>query len=86
MKNATTVTSKGQITIPKPIRDRKGIAPGTRLEVTEQGDEIVLRKASRKKGRRAGRDAVFEAYLQRVRGTMDIGMSTDEYMELLRGE
>lgn len=69
MKNATTVTSKGQITIPKPIRDRRGIAPGTRLEVSEQGnDEIVLRKAARKKSRRGGRDAEFEAYLQRVRG------------------
>jgi bifunctional DNA-binding transcriptional regulator/antitoxin component of YhaV-PrlF toxin-antitoxin module len=25
---ATTVTSKGQVTIPKPVRDRLGIKPG----------------------------------------------------------
>jgi AbrB family looped-hinge helix DNA binding protein len=81
----TKVTSKGQVTIPKHIRDRKGIAAGTRLEVTERGDDIVLRKAVRaKKDRR--RDTAFEAYLDRVRGSMKLGMSTDEYMELLRGE
>lgn len=82
----TTVRTKGQVTIPKPIRDRKRIAAGTRLEVIEQGDDIVLRKASRPKQGKRARDAEFEAYLERVRGSLDIGMSTDEYMELLRGE
>lgn len=34
-----TVTSKGQVTIPKAIRDRAGIEPGTRLrfEVAKKG-------------------------------------------------
>jgi AbrB family looped-hinge helix DNA binding protein len=81
----TKVTSKGQVTIPKHIRDRKGIAAGTRLEVTERGDDIVLRKAVRAK-KDSRRDMAFEAYLDRVRGSMKLGMSTDEYMELLRGE
>jgi AbrB family looped-hinge helix DNA binding protein len=85
--NATTlVTAKGQVTIPKHIRDRKGIAAGTRLEVVERGGEIVLRKPRRATSRRAARDEEFEAYIERVRGSMDIGMSTDEFMELLRGE
>jgi antitoxin PrlF len=81
----TTVTSKGQITIPKPIRERKGIAAGTRLAVSEEGDDIVLRRAGRPR-RGSRRDATFDAYLERVRGSMRLGMSTDEYMELLRGE
>ena len=81
----TIVTSKGQITIPKQIRDRRRIAPGTRLDVTEQGDDIVLRKSDRVRKAR-GKDAEFEAYLERVRGSMKIDMSTDEFMELLRGE
>ena len=85
-KGTTRVTSKGQVTIPKHIRERKGIAAGTRLEVAERGDEIVFRRAGRTKRYRSKRDEVFEAYLQRVRGSMDIGMSTDEYMEFLRGE
>jgi antitoxin PrlF len=81
----TVVTSKGQITIPKQIRERKRIAAGTRLEVTEQGEDIVLRRSRR--GRKArGKDAEFETYLDRVRGSMKIDMSTDEFMELLRGE
>jgi AbrB family looped-hinge helix DNA binding protein len=29
---ATTVTSKGQVTIPKPVRDRLGIKPGNAVE------------------------------------------------------
>jgi len=28
----TTVTSKGQVTIPKPVRDRLGIEPGIAVE------------------------------------------------------
>ena len=86
MTGTTRVTARGQVTIPKHIRDRRGIAAGTRLEVAERGDEIVLRKAQRATNRHGKRDKEFEAYIERVRGTMDIGMSTDEYMELLRGE
>ena len=85
MPNTTRITSKGQVTIPKHVRDRRSIAAGTEFEVTERGEEIVLR---RREGASAGlsRDAEFEAYIERVRGTMNLGMSTDEFMELLRGE
>lgn len=38
-----TVTSKGQIAIPAPIRKRLGIHQGTRLYVEERGEEIVLK-------------------------------------------
>jgi AbrB family looped-hinge helix DNA binding protein len=86
MANSTTVTSKGQVTIPKHIRDRHSITAGTRLEVAERGDEIVFRKAKKKPMPAESRDPEFEAYLNKFRGTLDLGMSTDEYMELLRGE
>ena len=82
----TLVTSKGQVTIPKQIRERKGITAGTRLEVSERGEEIVLRQARLRKPRRGQTDPELAAYLERVRGSMDIGMSTDAFMELLRGE
>lgn len=40
----STVTSKGQITIPKAIRDRFGLSEGTVLEfVVEEDGKIVLR-------------------------------------------
>ncbi len=86
MASSTTVTSKGQVTIPKHIRDRKAITPGTRLEVEERGDEVVFRKARKKAKHGKSRDPELEEYLERVGGTLDLGMSTDEYMELLRGE
>lgn len=86
MPHDTTVRTKGQVTIPKAVRDRHGIAVGTKLEVLDQGDDILLRKAQPRKGSSRARDLEFEAYLDRVRGSLDIGMSTDEYMDLLRGE
>ena len=33
-----TVTDKGQVTVPKEIRDRIGIAPGSRLDFEVQSD------------------------------------------------
>lgn len=86
MSSKTTVTSKGQVTIPKHIRERKAITAGTRLEVVERGDEIILRKARKGEKRQESGDPEFEAYLNKFRGTLDLGMSTEEYMELLRGE
>lgn len=40
-----TVSSKGQVVIPKEIRDRHGLDAGTQLEVEDRGDAIVLRRA-----------------------------------------
>ncbi len=38
----TSVTSKGQITIPKHIRQQLGIRKGSKLEATIVGDHIEL--------------------------------------------
>ena len=42
---AVTVTSKGQVTIPKPVRDRLGIHPGSKVdfEVAEDGRAFLRR-------------------------------------------
>jgi AbrB family looped-hinge helix DNA binding protein len=40
----TTVSSKGQVTIPKEIRDRLGIEPGTLLEFQAERGRLVARK------------------------------------------
>ncbi len=39
----TTLSTKGQIIIPKEIRERRGWSAGLSLEVVEQGDSLVLR-------------------------------------------
>jgi antitoxin PrlF len=40
-----TVTSKGQITLPKPIRQALGIAVGGRVAFDLRGPEIVITRA-----------------------------------------
>jgi len=41
----STLTTRGQTTIPKPIRDALDLQPGDRLEFTLQGDQVVVRRA-----------------------------------------
>ena len=41
--DATSVTSKGQVTIPKAVRQKLGIRRGQRLEFTVVGDHAELR-------------------------------------------
>lgn len=79
------VTSKGQVTIPKPIRRRHRIRAGTEVEFVERGRELLVTRGKGRVG--AGHPADdFVAYLDRVTGIVDIGVSTNEFMELLRGE
>jgi AbrB family looped-hinge helix DNA binding protein len=76
---STTVTSKGQVTIPKPIRDRLGIRAGSAVEFELAPDgQVVLVKVGRKRRPRSR----FEA----LRGRAGAGLSTDEIMALTRGE
>ena len=76
----TTVTSKGQVTIPKHIRDSRKIHPGCKVyfEINEN-DETVLRKSGPAEER--GPDRFDE-----VAGSADIKWRTDELLALLRGE
>jgi AbrB family looped-hinge helix DNA binding protein len=79
------VTSKGQVTIPKHIRDRLGIKPGSEVEFvdTEDGAALVPVESDMSKDQVARR---FRQTLDRMAGTIDLGgMTTDEYMEWLRG-
>jgi antitoxin PrlF len=77
----TTLTSKGQVTIPKHIRDSLSLEPGCKLifDVNDSG-ELVLRKNEPIQERRPDR-------FDRALGSAEIklGCSTDEYMELIRG-
>lgn len=68
-----TVGERGQVTIPKALRDRLGIRAGETLEFSEEPGRLILRKAS-----------VLER-IESVRGTLDLGMSSDEFVELVRG-
>lgn len=81
---STTLTSKGQVTIPKRIRDEMQLLPGSPVEFSVNGaGEVVLRR-SPSTGRRTQRPAPdrFES----VRGRADVRWRTDDLMKLLRGE
>ena len=77
------VTEKGQVTIPKDIRDRLGIVPGSEVEFIASDDGVRLIMAGWSAADRVRR---FEEWARKIEGTLDLGgVSTDEYMEELRG-
>jgi antitoxin PrlF len=45
MKNSSTISSKGQITVPQEIRKRLGLEPGDRVEFVVEEDRTVIRPA-----------------------------------------
>jgi len=79
---STTVTRKGQVTIPKPMRDYLGLEEGSQVdfEYTTDG-QVVLRavKSISKRKKARSRFAALRSTGRRL------GMSTDDYMNLIRG-
>ncbi|HEY3980636.1 MAG TPA: AbrB/MazE/SpoVT family DNA-binding domain-containing protein [Streptosporangiaceae bacterium] len=73
------INSKGQVTIPALLRERCGLHEGDEVDVIEDGGtlRIVRSEASQTRGQRL---------TARMRGRATTTMSTDELMELLRGE
>jgi AbrB family looped-hinge helix DNA binding protein len=71
------VTSKGQVTIPKELRDQLGISSGSEVTFSIDGDAIIVRKDHRVPTR-------GQVLAQRMRGRGDIAMTTDEIMALTR--
>jgi len=73
------VTSKGQVTIPRDIRKKLGIASQTEVEFVVEGNTVVLRKSleAPTRGKRL---------VETLRGRATVKMTTDEIMALTRGE
>ncbi|WP_114391460.1 AbrB/MazE/SpoVT family DNA-binding domain-containing protein [Notoacmeibacter marinus] len=71
-----TVTVKGQVTIPKPVRDLLGLKPGSKVDFRRNTEgDVVLKPAGKK--REKSRIAAF-------RGHAGEGMDTDAIMALTR--
>jgi AbrB family looped-hinge helix DNA binding protein len=75
------ITSKGQVTIPKEVREALGFLPNTEVEFVVEGTTARVRKSEGRQGAERG-----AAIVRRLRGTASTGLTTDEIMALTRGE
>lgn len=72
----STVSDKGQITVPKRLRERLGIHPGDRLELVEDAGRLVATKTVPGDGDPV--DAVL--------GILNLDVSVDEAINAMRGD
>jgi antitoxin PrlF len=76
---AVHVTSKGQVTIPKRVRELLNIQPGSAVEFEVDPDGRVTL-------RRVGRPGKVKSRFAKLRGKATVRMRTEEIMALTRGE
>jgi AbrB family looped-hinge helix DNA binding protein len=73
------ITSKGQVTIPAPIRERLGLLENTEVEFEVVGNSVRVRKARE-------RPARGKSIVAHLRGRATSRLSTDEILALTRGK
>ncbi|MBL8476538.1 AbrB/MazE/SpoVT family DNA-binding domain-containing protein [Methyloversatilis sp. XJ19-49] len=81
------VTEKGQVTIPKHIRDAAGVAPGSEVTFSLEGSRIVITPVGTRV--KEDRRVQLKAAAARVRGSMGAEfrpMGADEIMRFIRGD
>ena len=69
------VTAKGQVTIPKNVREAFGITPDTEVDFKEEGGRFYIV--------RTGKPSSTGKF-KKLRGIASVKMSTDEIMNLTR--
>lgn len=74
MKEETRVSERGQVTIPKEVRDRLGIRPGQIMTVREERGRVVMTKS------------IPGDPLEDVTGILELDRSTDQLLDTLRGK
>jgi AbrB family looped-hinge helix DNA binding protein len=79
---AMRVGAKGQLTIPKKLREEVGLLPHTEVEFILEVDGVRIIRAGSRRGSTRGTRVI--AGLRASRG--EVTMSTDEIMALTRGE
>jgi AbrB family looped-hinge helix DNA binding protein len=80
----TRVTSKGQVTIPKDIRDKLGIGPGSEIGFHEEGGQVILETEKPQPTEDAAAKMV-RVMIEFGKSAKRIPISDNELMELTRG-
>jgi antitoxin PrlF len=73
----TTMTSKGQVTIPKRMREALGLKPGSKVAFEYQGEGKALIH-------REGKPPVSR--FAKLRGSLKSDLTTDQIIAMTRGE
>ena len=73
------ITTKGQVTIPRQIREDFGFVPHSDVDFVVVDGHVELQSAKTRRQR-------AEEWVAKYRGSADLGMTTDEIMRLTRGE
>ncbi|KZM73052.1 AbrB/MazE/SpoVT family DNA-binding domain-containing protein [Nocardia terpenica] len=74
------ITSKGQVTVPSPIRQQLGWHEGTEVDFVVDGNAVRIVRVQ-------GSETHGRALARKLKGRGGAsGMSTDELMRLLRAE
>jgi len=68
------VAERGQVTIPKPHRNKLGLTKGTIIDFVVKNGKLIGCK-------RTIDDAIIK-----VRGCINLGMNTDKLMRMIRGK
>lgn len=70
----SSISAKGQVTVPKELRDRLGLKAGTAVEFELAEGGVLMRKGH--KGQRP---------VDRVRGVLERRRATDDLVDDMRG-
>lgn len=76
----STMTVKGQVTIPKAVRDATGLKPGDKVDfrATASGG-VYMEKPGKQSAYREKLEAISKRKLIR-------GVNTDDFMKMMRGD
>lgn len=83
------MTSKGQVLIPKALRDRNGLVPNgpVRVGLNDRGETVVLPANDGPIETLEQKRARIRRAIEAAAGTIDLdGLTTDEYMREIRGD
>jgi AbrB family looped-hinge helix DNA binding protein len=84
------MTSKGQVTIPKHIREKQGVRPGDDIGFREEGQAVIIEGEGEKTTKPSFMDRIKQvqvlvAEMERDGRKAPLGMRVGEYMGTIRG-